>query len=152
MGADPRATEGATARGAPLVDVLKTILRAVAIVDGLVCIYALVQACALTVQERRRTVAVLRACGAGSGAVRRLLLGAVLALVLPAAAAGIVLELFVLGPVLAHLAASYATLDLRASLGQILAIVAGLALAGAAAILTVARSATRESVVAGLSG
>ena len=72
----------------PLVDVLRAILRAVAIVDGLVCLYALIQACALTVQERRRTVAVLRACGAGARAVRRLLVGAVLALVVPAAVSG----------------------------------------------------------------
>ncbi|HEX3803535.1 MAG TPA: ABC transporter permease [Solirubrobacteraceae bacterium] len=152
LGANPEATEGATARGAPLVDVLKTILRAVAIVDGLVCIYALVQACTLTIQERRRTVAVLRACGAGGGAVQRLLLGAVLALVLPAAVAGVVLELFVFGPLLAHLAASYATLDLRATPTEVLATVIGLALASGAAILWVARSATRESVVTGLAG
>ncbi len=46
------------------------------VVDGLVCLYALVQACALTVQERRRTVAVLRAAERGAGAVRRLLAGA----------------------------------------------------------------------------
>ncbi len=70
----------------PLVDTLRTILRAVAIVDGLVCLYALIQTCALTLQERRRTVAVLRATGAGSAAVRRLLTGVVLALVVPAAA------------------------------------------------------------------
>ena len=87
LGAQPAATAGATARGAPLVAVLRTILRAVAIVDGLVCLYALIQACALTVQERRRTVAVLRACGAGTAAVRRLLLGAALMLVVPAALA-----------------------------------------------------------------
>ena len=65
----PAPASGATARGAPLVAVLRTILRAIAIVDGLVCLYALIQACALTVQERRRTVAVLRACGGGSLAV-----------------------------------------------------------------------------------
>jgi ABC-type antimicrobial peptide transport system permease subunit len=152
LGANPEQTEGATARGAPLVGVLKTILRSVAIVDGLVCIYALIQACALTMQERRRTVAVLRACGAGGGAVQRLLLGAVLALVLPAAAVGIVLELFVFGPLLAHLAASYATLDLRATPTVVLATVIGLVLAGAAAILWVARAATHESVVVGLAG
>ena len=69
LGALPAAASGATSRGAPLVAVLRTILRAVAVVDGLVCLYALVQACALTVQERRRTVAVLRACGAGPAAV-----------------------------------------------------------------------------------
>jgi predicted lysophospholipase L1 biosynthesis ABC-type transport system permease subunit len=149
-GANPQQTEGATARGAPLVAVLKTILRAVAIVDGLVCIYALVQACALTMQERRRTVAVLRACGAGGGAVRRLLLGAVLVLVLPAAAIGIVLERLLLGPALAQLAAGYATLDLSPTTLEVLATVAGLALAGVTAIVWVARSATREPVVTGL--
>ena len=49
-----RPASGATARGVPLVDTLRTLLRAVAIVDGLVCLYALIQTCALTLQERRR--------------------------------------------------------------------------------------------------
>jgi ABC-type antimicrobial peptide transport system permease subunit len=152
IGADPQTTEGATARGAPLVAVLKTILRAVAIVDGLVCIYALVQACALTMQERRRTVAVLRACGGGGSAIRRLLLGTVLALVLPAAIAGIALERFLFGPALAHLAAGYTSLDLTPTLSEVVAILAGLAVAGGASILWVSHAATRESVVVGLAG
>ena len=96
----------------PLVDTLRSILRAIAIVDGLVCLYALIQACALTVGERRRTVSVLRAFGAGDAAVRRLLAGAVAALVIPAAVIGIVLERLVLGPALSRLAAGYATLPL----------------------------------------
>ena len=91
---------GAIGRGAPLVQVLRAILTAIAVVDGLVCLYALTQACALIVQERRRTVAVLRACGAGPVAVRRLLAGAAAALVIPAAVLGIVLETVVLGPAL----------------------------------------------------
>lgn len=150
IGADPQAAQGATARGAPLVAVLETILRAVAALDGLVCIYALLQACALTMQERRRTLAVLRACGAGGSAVRRLLAGAVLALLAPAAALGIVLERFLLGPALAHLAASYAALDLAPTAPEVLAILIGLAFAGALAITWVARAALREPVVAGL--
>ena len=150
LGARPAPASGATARGAPLVAVLRTILRAVAIVDGLVCLYALIQACTLTVQERRRTVAVLRACGAGSGAVRRLLAGAAFALVLPAAAVGVLLERLVFGPALARLAASYATLALGASGSVVLATLAGLALAAAAAVIWVARQAGRESVIAGL--
>jgi ABC-type lipoprotein release transport system permease subunit len=150
LGATPQQAGTATARGAPLVAVLKTILRAVAVVDGLVCLYALMQACALTVQERRRTVAVLRACGAGAGAVRRLLLGAVLALVVPAALAGVLLERLLLGPALSNLAVSYATLELKATALDVLALVAGLALAAAATVWWVARAAVRESVVAGL--
>jgi ABC-type antimicrobial peptide transport system permease subunit len=145
-------TTGATDRGVPLVETLRAILTAVAVVDGLVCLYALVQACALTVQERRRTVAVLRAFGAGSSAVRRLLAGATVALVIPAAIVGVLLERLVLGPLLARLAAGYATLDLSASAAEVAIVVAGLALAGAIAVVWVARQATRENVIAALVG
>jgi len=150
LGARPAPATGATARGAPLVAVLRTILRAVAVVDGLVCLYALLQACALTVAERRRTVAVLRACGAGAGAVRRLLAGAALALVIPAALLGVLLERLVFGPELARLAANYATLPLNATAAEVLATVGGLLIAGAVAVVWVARQASRESVLAGL--
>ncbi len=152
IGINPSAASGAVARGAPLVAVLKTILRAVAIVDGLVCIYALVQACALTMQERRRTVAVLRASGASASAVRRLLGGAVIALIAPAALIGVLLEWLVLGPLLSHLAAGYATLDLNPSVVEILAVLVGLALAGVAAVFWVTRTAVRESILLGLRG
>jgi hypothetical protein len=150
IGVPPVLASAATARGAPLVAVLRTILRAVAIVDGLVCLYALVQVCALTVLERRRTVAVLRACGAGAGAVARLLLGAVLALLVPAAVVGVLLERFVFGPVLTHLAESYATLPLNATALDVLLVLAGLAVAAVVAVTWVARQAVREPVVLGL--
>ncbi|MGH2869364.1 MAG: ABC transporter permease [Solirubrobacteraceae bacterium] len=152
LGAPPVLASGATARGVPLVNVLRTILEAVAIVDGLVCLYALVQSCALTLQERRSTVAVLRANGAGAGAIGRLLAGVVLALVMPAALLGILLERLVLGPAMANLAASYATLGLRAGGAQIIAVLAGLIVAGAIAVIWVTRRVTREPVVPGLAG
>ncbi|MGP0036837.1 MAG: FtsX-like permease family protein [Solirubrobacteraceae bacterium] len=152
LGASAASATTAIGRGVPLVAVLRSILRAVAIVDGLVCLYALIQACALTVQERRRTVSVLRAFGAGGSAVRRLLTGAVVALVVPAAIVGIALERLVLGPALARLAASYVTLSLGASWLEIALVLAGLVLAGAVAVVWVARQATRESVIAGLGG
>jgi MacB-like periplasmic core domain len=150
LGTSAAPATGAVGRGVPLVAVLRSILRAVAVVDGLVCLYALVQACALTVQERRRTVSVLRAFGAGGAAVRRLLAGAVIALVVPAAALGILLERLVLGPALSRLAASYVTLSLSASGLEIVAVLAGLALAGAIAVAWVARQTTRENVIAGM--
>ena len=131
---------------------LRTILEGVAIVDGLVCLYALVQSCSLTLQERRRTVAVLRANGAGAGAIRRLLAGVVVALVLPAAVLGVLLERFVLGPVMANLAASYATLALDAGRAEIVAVVAGLLVASTVAVVWVTRRVTRETVVEGLAG
>ena len=150
LGSTAAPAAGAVGRGVPLVSVLRSILRAVAIVDGLVCLYALIQACALTVQERRRTVSVLRAFGAGGAAVRRLLAGAVIALVLPAAVVGIVLERLVLGPAMSRLAASYVTLPLAASGLEIAAVLAGLALAGATAVAWVALQTTRESVIEGM--
>jgi putative ABC transport system permease protein len=135
-----------------LVNTLRAILRAVAIVDGLVCLYALVQSCALTLAERRRTVAVLRATGAGPGAIRRLLTGVVAGLVIPAALLGIVIERVVLGPAVARLAANYATLELSAGLVEVAAVLGGLLVAGALAVVWVTRLATRETVVAGLVG
>jgi len=150
IGAPAAPATGAVGRGVPLVAVLRSILRAVAIVDGLVCLYALIQACALTVQERRRTISVLRAFGAGGAAVRRLLAGAVLALVLPAALLGILIERLLLGPALARLAASYVTLPLGASIVEIAAVLGGLLIAGAVAVAWVARQTTRESVIAGM--
>jgi ABC-type antimicrobial peptide transport system permease subunit len=150
IGPSAAAATGAVGRGVPLVAVLRSILRAIAIVDGLVCLYALIQACAVTVQERRRTVSVLRAFGAGGAAVRRLLAGAVLALVVPAAVIGILLERLVLGPALSRLAASYVTLSLGASGLEIAAVLAGLALAGAIAVAWVTHQITRESVIAGM--
>jgi ABC-type lipoprotein release transport system permease subunit len=150
MGAEPATPTGATDRGGPLVAVLRTILRAIAVVDGLVCLYALIQACALTVQERRRTVAVLRAVGGGSGAVRRLLAGAALALVVPAAVVGVALERFVFGPALSRLAVNYAALPLAATGTEVLITVAGLLAAAGVAVMWVARQAGRESVITGL--
>ncbi|MBV9715471.1 MAG: ABC transporter permease [Solirubrobacterales bacterium] len=150
LGATAAPAAGATARGVPLVDTLRAILRAVAIVDGLVCLYALIQTCALTVQERRRTLSVIRAVGAGTPAITRLLAGAALALVAPAAAIGIALERWLLGPALARLAAGYATLSLGAGAGAIAAVLAGLVVAATVAVLWVARRAGRESVVSGL--
>ena len=150
LGAVPAAASSATSRGAPLVAVLKTIILAVAVVDGLVCLYALIQACALTVQERRRTIAVLRACGAGAGAIRRLLAGAVLMLLVPSAIVGYLLERFVLGPSLSGLATNYASLSLQATAAQVGVTVAGLLVAAAIAVLWVSRQTQRESVLSGL--
>jgi hypothetical protein len=64
LGASASATPTVTGRGRTLIDALTAILRAVAAVDGFVCLYTLIQALALVAAERRGTIAVLRACGA----------------------------------------------------------------------------------------
>jgi putative ABC transport system permease protein len=150
IGARPQVVAGATSRSHALISVLAALLRAVALVDGVVCLYILVQALALTARERRSTIAVLRAAGAGGREVRLVLAGAALLMVAGAVPAAVALELLVLGPAASRLAAGYVSLPLDVSAGQV-AIVGGglLALALLAAAWT-ARRLQREPVVAGL--
>lgn len=152
LGVGPEAVGGATTRNGGFLGLLATLLRVVAGVNGLVCLYALVQSLALTASERRGTIAVLRATGAGRREVLAMLAGAAgMALVL-AVPLGVLLERFALSPLIGELAAGYASLPLDASAGQVLLVSAGAAsLAGLAALL-VARRAERQSIVSGLRG
>ena len=152
LGAAPAKTSTVVGTGQALIGALTSILRVVAIVNGLVCLYALVQALVLTARERRSTIGVLRACGAGAGAVRVLLAGAAATVVLPAAFAGILLERLVLGPALARLAAAYASLPLGAGPGEIAITLAGFALCALIAVISVARLSATEPIVGALSG
>ena len=150
LGASPSPVLGATGNNGAFLGVLAGLLQIVAGAVALVCLHALVSALALTARERRGAVATLRAAGADARALRRLLGGAAGAVVLPAIAVAVALEVLVLAPLVAHLAAGYADLPLGAGLGQI-ALVGGslLALAWAAAWLA-GRRLVREPVVAGL--
>jgi ABC-type antimicrobial peptide transport system permease subunit len=150
IGAFPQPVTAATTRNAGFLGVLATLLRAVALVDGIVCLYILVQSLALTARERRSTIAVLRASGAGRREVRLVLLGAALVAVLGAAPAAVALELLVFAPAVSRLAASYVSLPLSVGIAQIGVVVAGLLLLGAAAAVLAARQLGREQVVAGL--
>ena len=150
LGAPPQAVGGATTSNAAFLGVLAAVLRGVGLAVGLVCLYALVQALAVTTRERRGAVALLRACGADSASVARLLAGAALAVALPAAVLAVVLERLAFAPLVASLAAGYAELPLGAAPGQVLLVVAGLGLLAALATALVARRAAREPIVAGL--
>jgi putative ABC transport system permease protein len=132
------ASKGVAGSGRTLVDALKALLIVVAAIDGLVCVYTLVQALLLIVNERRSAIALLRACGAGVRSVGALLAGTALAVLVPAAAVAIVLERVVLGPAIAHIAAGYASLALSADATQIVALLAGLALLAGGAVWWVA--------------
>ena len=133
-----------------LVSALKALLRAVAVVDILVCLYTLVQALALTGSERRSAIAVLRAAGAGGRSVRALLAGAALAVLAPAATIAIMLERFLLGPLIAHMAAGYAAFALGADTSEIALLLLGLALLAWAAVAWVAARALAGPVTEGL--
>jgi ABC-type antimicrobial peptide transport system permease subunit len=152
LGVTPSKTSAAVGTGRALIGALTAILRVVAIVNGLVCVYALMQALMLTARERRATIGVLRACGAGAGAVRLLLAGAAATVVLPSALAGILLEHLALGPALARLAAGYASLALAAGPGEVAIVLAGFALFAALAVIWVARVSAAETIVGALRG
>jgi ABC-type lipoprotein release transport system permease subunit len=141
---------GATTRNAQFLGVLAAVLRGVGLTVALVCLYALVQALAVTARERRGAVALLRACGGDSGTVALVLLGAAAAVAVPAAVAGVVLEIVVLGPLVARLAAGFATLPIAPGAGQVILVVAGLLALAALATAVVARRVLREPVVLGL--
>ncbi len=117
------------ARRAPNREILATLaalLRVVALVTGLVCLYALVQgAHASSRSSGAATIAVLRAGGAGAPTVARLLLGVVLVAAVPAPSSASSCESVVLAPLVGNLAAGYADLVPRASVGQALLVAAG---------------------------
>jgi len=150
LGLEPQPVTAATTRNAGFLGVLAALLRAVALVNGIVCLYILVQALALTARERRSTIAVLRAAGAGQREVRRVLFGAALVVVLGAAPLAVALELLVLAPAVSNLAASYVSLPLAVGIGQIAIVIAGLVVLAAAASALAARQLGRERVVTGL--
>jgi ABC-type lipoprotein release transport system permease subunit len=150
LGALPQEVGGATTRNAAFLGVLAAVLRGVGLAVGLVCLYALVQALAMTARERRDALALLRACGGDAQTVARVLLGAAAAVALPGVLLGVVLEVAVFGPVVARLAAGFAALPIAPSAGQVALLVAGLCVLAAAATAVVARRVMREPVIAGL--
>jgi len=92
----------------------------------------------------------LRACGGDVRTVATVLAGAALAVAVPAVIAGLLLEWLVLGPLVARLAAGYATLPLAPSAGQVGLVLGGVAAIAAAATTVVARRTMREPAIAGL--
>ena len=150
LGAQPVAVGGATSSDTSLLATLAALLRVLAGVTGLVCLYALIQGLALIALERRQTIAVLRAAGAGPRTVGLLLAGIVLAAALPAAVLGLALQSALLAPIVGRMAAGYAELVPRAGAGQAALVVAGLLALCCVASGLVARRTVRASIVAGL--
>jgi hypothetical protein len=150
LGAQPAAVGGATTRNGAFLGTLAALLRVVAIVDALVCLYALVQGLGLVARERGPTLALLRATGAEGATVGAVLAGAALAVALPAAVLAFVLERLVLAPLVGRLAAGYADLRPQSSAGQAALALGGLALLGVVAAAWVARRATAAPPLQGL--
>lgn len=150
IGATPTAVGGATTSNRAFLGTLATVLEVVAALDALVCLYALIQALALTARERRPTLALLRAQGAGTGTIVAVLLGAGLVLAVPGALLAIVVQRFVFAPLVSGLAAGYADLDTAASTGAVLGVSGGFVVFAVLAAGWVARRIVAEPPVDGL--
>jgi FtsX-like permease family len=150
LGAQPAAVGGATTRNAAFLGTLAALLRVVAVLDALVCLYALVQALGLTARERRPTLALLRATGAPASTIAAVLAGAALAVTVPAVLLAVALERLVLAPLVGRLAAGYADLGARASGAQAALVALGLVLLALGAAAWTARRVVAEPPVAGL--
>jgi ABC-type lipoprotein release transport system permease subunit len=150
LGAQPAAVGGATTRNGAFLGTLAALLRVVAIVDALVCLYALLQGLGLVARERGPTLALLRATGAEGATVGAVLAGAALAVALPAAVLAFALERLVLSPLVGRLAAGYADLGPQSSPAQAALAPGGLALLGLVAAAWVARRATAAPPLQGL--
>jgi ABC-type lipoprotein release transport system permease subunit len=144
------AVQGWATRNSAFVRLLVALLVTVAALDALVCVYALVQALVLTAQERRRTLSVVRAVGASRRQLAAIFGGSVLVVLALAVPLGVVAEAAGLGPLVAHLAAAYATLRLAAGDSAVAVLLAGLLLAALVGAVWVARRAASEPIVLGL--
>jgi putative ABC transport system permease protein len=146
----PARPTAATSRSRAFLGVLAGLLRVLAVVNGLICLYALVQALALTARERRSPVAVMRAFGAGRRTLALVFAGAAAAVVVPAVLLGALLESTLLAPVLGRLAAGYVSLPVTASLASVVLVAVAIAALAALASAWVARTLEREPIIAGL--
>lgn len=145
-----QSVQGWAARSSGFLGILVGLLRSIAVLDAVVCLYAVGQALALTAQERRRALAILRAQGAGRLHLFTVFAVAAGSLVVMAGALAAVLERWALAPELARLAASYVVLALGAGAGLIGLTFAGLLAGGAFVAALLVRLVARQPVVVGL--
>jgi hypothetical protein len=150
LGVSPVQATGAAPRDGTFLGILADVLRGVGLAVGLVCLYGLVQAVAMTARDRRGAVAVLRAAGADRRAVALLLGGAAAAVAIPAAVLALVVERLLFAPVVERIAARFADLPLALSAAQAAVVVIGLLVLAGLATGVVARRVMREPIVRGL--
>lgn len=153
IGIDTRSSSGSSATNSQaFLGVLAKVLIVVAVVNILICLYALVQALTVTAAERRQTIAVLRSSGARRATVTLVMLGAATAVVVLAVPAGILLQRLLLGPLVADMAAGYANLPLGANAAEMSLTALGIGAITVAAAALVARRAESEPIAAALRG
>ncbi|MGI8727456.1 MAG: FtsX-like permease family protein [Solirubrobacterales bacterium] len=152
LGASPSSAADGAGRDQKFLGILADVLRVVAGVNGLIALYILVQALAAVAIERRSVIAVLRSSGADRRAITTVLAGTALVIVAVAAPLAVFGERLLLGPLVADLAAGYASPDLAAGLLGSLGLVAGMVVIALIAASWVAGRAEREPIAGALRG
>jgi hypothetical protein len=137
-------------RSSGFISVLVALLRTVAVLDALVCLYAIAQLLALTVQERRAGLATVRALGAAPRQLGAVVGAAAAPVVLAALVLGVLAERWLVGPAVARLAASYVSLSLQPTAPAVAITAAGLVAGASVTVLWATRLATRGPVVSWL--
>ncbi|HEY7018595.1 MAG TPA: FtsX-like permease family protein, partial [Gaiellaceae bacterium] len=135
------------ARSSGFIGVLVALLRTVAVLDALVCLYAIAQLLALTVQERRSGLATVRALGGERRQLGTVVAAAAAPVVVAALVVGLLAERWLVGPAVSRLAAGYVSLSLQPSADVVAATSAGLLAGAAVTVLWATRLVTRGPVV-----
>jgi putative ABC transport system permease protein len=149
-GVSGEAVQGWAGRNGGFVSILVALLRTIALLDGGVCLYVLLQMLALTAQERRRSLAVVRAVGASRRQLAVMFAVSALTVAFVAAPVAVLLERRLIAPFVARLAASYVALPLGAGAGQAAIVTCALFTAALAAAWWVAGAAASGPVVTAL--
>jgi predicted lysophospholipase L1 biosynthesis ABC-type transport system permease subunit len=135
-------------RSSGFINVLVALLRTVAVLDALVCLYAIAQLLALTVQERRGGLATVRALGGRHRQLAGIVAAAAAPVVVLAILVGVVAERWLVGPAVARLAASYVSLSLEPSATAVGLTALGLLAGTAVTVLWATRLVARGPVIA----
>lgn len=116
---------GLAPAGSPFVATIVTLLRAVALLNGIACLALVLLALVVLARERAATIGVLRAVGGGTIHTVALLCGAGITLLALAAPVGWALEQWVFAPLVSRLVGRYGVLPLAPSAGDVSLVVAG---------------------------
>ena len=123
------------------------LLRAVAVLDGLVCAALVALGLVVLARERAATIGVIRAVGGTARQIASLLAGAAALSVVCALVVGYTAERFLLSPALSGIVERYGALPLTPGATDAALVVAGAVLVGAVCSLVVARRLSATTVV-----
>jgi ABC-type antimicrobial peptide transport system permease subunit len=140
QGLSSRTNGGLAPAGSPFVSTIVSLLRAVAVLNGLGCLALVLLALVVLARERAATIGVLRAVGGSMRHTVALLSGAGVMLITVALPVGWVLERWVFAPLVSRVVDRYGALPLVPSLSDLSLIAGG----GVAAVVMAATIAGRR--------